>query len=227
MSDVVNVRVKVTNLLDQTTTGLIHSFNPSQSVLALKVEPSRIRIINTAFIKAVQVVQPHKKHYYRNSYPRLSKVDLQKLEADLNEAMAKYTPFEEHDKSSQKPSQKQQQQQHQHPQQHQQHQSQQQDKHHPQNSHHHSTSRQNSKRRDSSSHASSNAQTIFNSLSTKFGKENVQWLPNDSINVFKDVVIAKPYTLNKMGGKRSPKAEEVRNALRSILLDVGPGNRGG
>ncbi|PVH18946.1 hypothetical protein CXQ85_001238 [Candidozyma haemuli] len=197
MSDVVNVRVKVTNLLDQSIVGFIHSFNPSQSVLALKMDPSKIRIINTAFVKAVQ-------------HPKLSKVDIRKLEADLNESIARYKPVEETEKSttsSEKPA----------------HEKQHTSKHHQS----HQPNRQHSKRRDSTSHGNANASTIFNSLVSKFGKENVQWLPNDSINVFKDVVIAKPYTLNKMGGKRSPKAEEVRNALREILLDVGPGKRGG
>lgn len=218
MSDVLNVRVKVTNLLDQTITGLIHSFNPSQSILALKLDPSKIRIINTAFIKAVQVVQPHKhnNHNHKALHPRLSKVDLRKLEADLNDSIAKYKPSEgtqvanaEKEPEKHTPPQKS----HNHQQNNQKLQSQL----HPQKQH--------PKRRDSSSHA--NAQTIFNGLANKFGKENVQWLSNDAINVFKDVVIAKPYTLNKMGGKKSPKAEEVKNALRAILLEAGPGKRGG
>lgn len=213
MSDVVNVRVKVTNLLDQSIVGFIHSFNPSQSVLALKMDPSKIRIINTAFVKAVQVMQPNKKNHnssHKHQHPKLSKVDIRKLEADLNESIARYKPVEETEKSttsSEKPA----------------HEKQHTLKHHQL----HQPNRQHLKRRDSTSHGNANALTIFNSLVSKFGKENVQWLPNDSINVFKDVVIAKPYTLNKMGGKRSPKAEEVRNALREILLDVGPGKRGG
>ncbi|QWU87663.1 hypothetical protein CA3LBN_001928 [Candidozyma haemuli] len=216
MSDVVNVRVKVTNLLDQQITGIIHSFNPSQSVLALKLDPSKIRIINTAFVKAVQVVPPHYKKYnnsHKYSHPRPSKVDLRKLEADLNESIARYRPEQPKSegkpegKSEGKPETKPEQKSESKP-----------DK--PKPSH---TQKQHSKRRDSSAHAL----TIFNNLTAKFGKENVQWLSNDSINVFKDVVIAKPYTLNKMGGKRSPRAEEVKNALREILLDVGPGKRGG
>lgn len=210
MSEVVNVRVKITNLLDQQITGVIHSFNPSQTVLALKMEPSKIRIINTAFVKAVQVMPPPYKKYnnsHKNLHARLSKVDLRKLEADLNESIARHRPQNvkpegkqegkpeskpegKLEKTGLKPS-------------------------NPQKQH--------LKRRDSSAHAL----TIFNNLTAKFGKGNVQWLSNDSINVFKDVVIAKPYTLNKMGGKRSPKAEEVKNALREILLDVGPGKRGG
>lgn len=208
MSDVVNVRVKVTNLLDQQITGIIHSFNPSQSVLALKLDPSKIRIINTAFVKAVQVVPPHYKKYnnsHKYSHPRPSKVDLRKLEADLNESIARYRPEQPklEGKLEGKPEQKLESKP---------------DKPKPLH-----TQKQHLKRRDSSAHAL----TIFINLTAKFGKENVQWLSNDSINVFKDVVIAKPYTLNKMGGKRSPRAEEVKNALREILLDVGPGKRGG
>lgn len=216
MSDVVNVRVKVTNLLDQQITGIIHSFNPSQSVLALKLDPSKIRIINTAFVKAVQVVPPHYKKYnnsHKYSHPRPSKVDLRKLEADLNESIARYRPEQPklegkpEGKLEGKPETKPEQKLESKP-----------DKPKPLH-----TQKQHLKRRDSSAHAL----TIFNNLTAKFGKENVQWLSNDSINVFKDVVIAKPYTLNKMGGKRSPRAEEVKNALREILLDVGPGKRGG
>ncbi|WPK26348.1 hypothetical protein PUMCH_003699 [Australozyma saopauloensis] len=63
---------------------------------------------------------------------------------------------------------------------------------------------------------------IHGKLVNKFGKENVHLQGNDSMLLFKEVVVGKPYALNKISnGKKTQSSkhlEEVKTALREMWL---------
>lgn len=200
LDQIVNLKVKVTTLLDQSITATVFAFSPSQEILALKVEsnnggkngspkPEVFKIVNTAFIKSLQVLPPFPKKGQKVSNKdgnqKFSKVDIKRLELDLNQAIAHYsTPVEpEVPKVTKK------------------------------------------------NEASPLASKIFKKLSLKFGKENVRWHGNESIIIFKEIIVSRPYALNKISNLKktlnSKQIEDVRNTLREIWLEVDNSKRGG
>lgn len=200
LDQLVNLKVKITNLLDESTVATIYAFNSSQEVLALKVSSSsgqkngsakldEFKIINTAFIKSLQVMPPFPKkgqkipHGYEK---KLTKIDIQKYEAELNRAISQH-----------------------------------------QNS---SVERSNTTT-SKKSEASPLASKIFDKLSNKLGKENVQWHGNETILAFKEIIISRPYALNRISNSKKSQAskhiDEVRSALREIWLEVDNSKRGG
>lgn len=89
----VNIKVRVTNLLDETTVGTIYAFNPSHDVLAIKLanaskKTDDYKFINTAFIKSLQVLPPfpRKGHRLAGYLGTLTKADIGQLEAQLARA---------------------------------------------------------------------------------------------------------------------------------------------
>ena len=93
LEQVENLKVKVTTLLDQTMVGTIYSWSSSNKVLALKVsngksnEGSNFRLINTAFIKLLQVMQPFSKKQQIHSSKKNSElhyIPVKDIEDSLN-----------------------------------------------------------------------------------------------------------------------------------------------
>lgn len=93
LDQVVNLKVKITDLLDVSLVGTIYAFSPSQEVLAIKVQPPQgksdevYKIINTSFIKSLQVL-PHKKK--PTGPTQLRKVDTKRLEEEVAAAVKLY-----------------------------------------------------------------------------------------------------------------------------------------
>lgn len=190
IENTINLKVKVTNLLDQSTVGIIHSMLPSQAVMALRLDSHKTKIINTAFIKSIHVLTPFQKKQHKPAplQRKPHKIDIRKLEHDLNSALANYDKH---------------------------------DKHRPEKHKH-------SDKHDKPSHKKEPNATglrIFDKLQARFGKENVSWLPNDAISIWNEVHVGKPYVLNRV--KKSPRADEVKVALKQIWLDVDSHKRGG
>lgn len=93
IEQVENLKVKVTTLLDQTMVGTIYSWSSSNKVLALKVsngksnEGNNFRLINTAFIKLLQVMQPSSKKQQIHSSKKNSElhyIPVKDIEDSLN-----------------------------------------------------------------------------------------------------------------------------------------------
>ena len=95
IEQVENLKVKVTTLLDQTMVGTIYSWSSSNKVLALKVsngksnEGNNFRLINTAFIKLLQVMQPISKKQQTSS-KKNSELHYIPLE-DIEESLSRIT----------------------------------------------------------------------------------------------------------------------------------------
>lgn len=200
----INLKVKITNLLDQSLTATIHGFSPNYDVLALKIissssnksnGPKReiFKIVNTSFIKSLQVILPTLKKAQNNgSSPatNLSKVDLDALQSKLNRIIGYRT---------RQPSL------------------------HQASDQNHSVAKK--------PEISPLALKIFNRLSTKLGVENVEWNGNESILVFKEIIVSKPFALNKIShSKRSQSSKHINKlkiALRDTWLEVDNNRRGG
>lgn len=101
LDQIINLKVKVTTLLDQSITGTIYAYSPSNELLALKisgsgknnVKPETFRFINTAFIKTIQVLPPFPKksqHVHCKSSKTVTKVPISEIEANLNDSIVNY-----------------------------------------------------------------------------------------------------------------------------------------
>ncbi|KAM9937298.1 hypothetical protein OXX80_003185 [Metschnikowia pulcherrima] len=204
LDQIINLKVKITNLLDESVSGTIYAFSSKQRVLALKITSQATgksppppedsyKIINTAFIKSISVLPPLPKKNQRpnDSLSPEASIDVKKLEASLNEMLenANKNPSK---KSSPQPG-----------------------------------TTQGPKKSDSGSLASK----VFDKLSAKLGKDNVQWQGKDSILLFKEVMISKPYALNKISNARrtqtSKHLEKAKSALREVWLSEDNIERGG
>lgn len=94
-----NAKVKVTTLLDLAITGSIYACSSSQELLALRItnntgkgtqiKPETYRIINTAFIKSIQVVAPLPKKNGKPSGPTPSYILIEEIEAALDSSVKK------------------------------------------------------------------------------------------------------------------------------------------
>lgn len=91
-----NLKVKITTLLDQTTTGTIYATASNQQVIALKVKSTKsgeqsFKFINTAFIKSIQVLPPFpsKKNGFNalKGQPILYHLPIEKLDQSLQRAL--------------------------------------------------------------------------------------------------------------------------------------------
>lgn len=220
LDQLINLKVKITNLLDETTTATIYAVNPSHEVLALRISPpnggkgaklDQMKIINTAFIKSLQVLPPFPKkgHKPYNVYhPKFARIDLKIFESDLDKAVDQYKISPKPQTQAQRKSE----------------------------THSHKKSELKSELK-SEPQASKKTEAIpmaikiFNKLSFKLGKENVQWTGNEAIVLFKDIYIVRPYALNRIS--RNPKSKgpshlmEVKAALKESWLEVDSAKRGG
>lgn len=96
----INLKVKVTTLLDQSITGTVYACSTSHELLALKVTHNgknnvneTFRFINTAFIKSIQVLPPFpKKNQSFNSKnsTNLFNIPVKDLEQNLESSVANY-----------------------------------------------------------------------------------------------------------------------------------------
>lgn len=91
-----NLKVKITTVLDQTTTGSIYATASNQQVIALKTKSSKsgnqsFKFINTAFIKSIQVLPPFpsKKSGFNNLkiQPSPHELSISDLEASWKRAL--------------------------------------------------------------------------------------------------------------------------------------------
>lgn len=195
-----NLKVKITNLLDQSLTATIYGFSSNHDVLALKVTspagnrsngPKRdvFKIVNTSFIKSLQVLLPIPKKG-QSPLPHLTKVDINSLQSKLNKIVD--------------------------------------NRKHKSSLHHASDEKHLTPKR---TEISPLALKIFNRLSSKLGAENVEWHGNESILVFKEIVVSKPFALNKISqSKKSQSSKHINTlkiALRDTWLEVDNNKRGG
>lgn len=91
-----NSKVKITTLLDQTTTGTIFAIASNQQLIVLKVKSTKngeltYKFINSAFIKSIQVLPPFptKKNGYNSlkNQPTLHYISIEELDRLLNKAL--------------------------------------------------------------------------------------------------------------------------------------------
>lgn len=101
-----NLKVNITTLLDQTTTGTIYATASNQQVIALKVKSTKsgeqsFKFINTAFIKSIQVLPPFpsKKNGFSalKGQPILYHLPIEKLEQSLKKALEEVPDLPPHD----------------------------------------------------------------------------------------------------------------------------------
>lgn len=96
---IINLKVRITNLLDQIIIGQIYTYSSSNEVIILKTidkkeGPSTYRIINTSFIKSIQVLPPFNKKNLSNQkdnsvFPKITVDDLKK---NLEFQISNYNP---------------------------------------------------------------------------------------------------------------------------------------
>lgn len=200
LDQTVNLKVKITNLLDQTITASIYGFSASQDVLALKDFPANgnkstdvYKIVNTAFIKSVQVLPPFPKkgQKLQTCNGKLTKVDINQFQSHLNKLIDKskqMLPLAE-------------------------------------------ITNEETKAPNKEPEISPLARKLFSKLTEKLGPENVQWHGNESMLLFKEIIVSKPYALNKIShSKRSQSSKhinKVKIALRDTWLEIDNAKRGG
>lgn len=111
LDQAVNLKVKVTTLLDQPAVGYIYAYLPVHEILALRVasrrspdaaRPDSYRLINTAFIKTIQVLPPFPRRAHSAdldlskspsptaALPHMAPLSINELETNLNRAVAQY-----------------------------------------------------------------------------------------------------------------------------------------
>ncbi|CUM66058.1 uncharacterized protein PRCAT00003712001 [Priceomyces carsonii] len=100
LDQVINLRVKVTTFLDETITGSIYTFSSTHEVLVLKIivnkntKTKSYRIINTSFVKSIQVLPPIPKKYTnwkdneKNSFKDLKNISVEDLEHKIETALS-------------------------------------------------------------------------------------------------------------------------------------------
>lgn len=196
-----NLKVKITNLLDQSVTGTIHGFSSNHDVLALRISPTSgnksngprqdvFKIVNTCFVKSLQVLLLTPKKGQNSPTQKFSKVNIDMLQSRLNKII--------------------------------------QNRKHKSSLHHASNEKHSSVKR---TEISPLALKIFNRLSTKLGAENVEWHGNESILVFQEILVSKPFALNKISqSKKSQSSKHINKlkiALRDTWLEVDNARRGG
>lgn len=240
LEQAVNLKVEVTTLIDETIVGTIYAFSPNQHVIALKTSSSSagndlFRIINSSFIKSITIAHPIPKRFHKTSeFFKGRPVDLKKLETRLKHSLEKAstvssrkpTTAEAHTTKSTTAASK---------------------KGAVTNSTASSTTPSSasipaaaplSARPTNSAQAvhkklepSPLALKVYDKLVGKFGKENVMLQSNDSVLLFKEVAIGKPYALNRISNSRrsqqSKHLEKVKTALREIWLLGNNSKQGG
>lgn len=101
LDQIVNLKVKVTTLLDQSITGTIYACSSTHELLALKtsnngkhgMKPETFRFINTAFIKTIQVLQPFpKKNQFINhkNNTHLNTIPIKDIQTNLKDSIENY-----------------------------------------------------------------------------------------------------------------------------------------
>ncbi|RKP29022.1 hypothetical protein METBISCDRAFT_19661 [Metschnikowia bicuspidata] len=72
---------------------------------------------------------------------------------------------------------------------------------------------------------------VFDKLVDKFGRENVLLQNNDSVLLFKEVIITKPYAVNRISNSKKTQSskhlDKVKTALREIWLLGNDSKQGG
>ena len=96
---IINLKVRITNLLDQIIIGQIYTYSSSNEVIILKTidkkdGPSTYRIINTSFIKSIQVLPPFNKKNLSNQKDDsvLPKITVDDLKKNLEFQISNYNP---------------------------------------------------------------------------------------------------------------------------------------
>lgn len=206
LEQVINLKVEVKTLIDETIVGTIYAFSPKQHVIALKCGSSSdgkglFRIINSSFIKTITIAHPVPKKFSKHSEQFKGRpVDLKKLEARLKSAVERAAPPNA-STSTQK------------------------------NEPASGKSNQNNTQVPKRSEPTALALKVHNKLVAKFGKENVSLQNNDAILLFKEVLINKPYALNKISNSKKSQSskhlDKVKTALREIWLLGNNSEQGG
>lgn len=196
-----NLKVKITNLLDQSLTATIHGISANHDVLALRfpssssnkgIEPKyeAYKIVNTSFIKSLELLLPTPKKGKSLPTQTLNKTEFDALQSLLNSIVEVSKSKRSCDDIL-------------------------------------AEKRQFSRRTD----ISSLAFKVFNRLSKKLGTENVRWHGNESIIVFEEIIVSKPFALNKISQSRKSQLSKhiniLKTALRETWLEVDNGKRGG
>lgn len=205
LDQAINQKVEVITLLDETIVGTIYSFSPRQHVLALRMpsdDKDVFRIINSSFIKSIALAGPISKVTRPESF-KGKPVDLRKLEQRLKQAVDRASG---HGSSSTSP---------------------------PTSLPTAASSRRNlhASVAPKKSDPSPLALKVFDKLVNKFGRENVLLQNNDSVLLFKEVIITKPYAVNRISNSKKTQSskhlDKVKTALREIWLLCNDSKQGG
>ncbi|KAL6451411.1 LSM12 Protein LSM12 [Candida maltosa Xu316] len=99
---IINLKVKITNLLDQTIIGQIFTYSSSNEIIILKIndakdsKSSTYRIVNTSFIKSIQVLPPLPKKGGTPSHQKdtlnISPINIDALSKNLSDEIKNYKP---------------------------------------------------------------------------------------------------------------------------------------
>lgn len=208
LEQVINLKVEVKTLIDETIVGTIYAFSPKQHVIALKMSGSSsdgkdlFRIINSSFIKSITIAHPAPKKFPKHSEQfKARPVDLKKLEARLKSAVERAAP-----PNASTPVQK----------------------NEPVNG---KNNHNNNNQAPKKSEPTALALKVHDKLVAKFGKENVSLQNNDAVLLFKEVLISKPYALNKISNSKKSQSskhlDKVKAALREIWLLGNNSQQGG
>lgn len=209
LEQVINLKVEVKTLIDETIVGTIYAFSPKQHVIALKKSGGSssdgkdlFRIINSSFIKSITIAHPAPKKFPKHSeHFKGRPVDLKKLEARLKVAVERATPSHPAPPTVSK------------------------------NEATGGKNNHNNSQTQKKSEPTALALKVHDKLVAKFGKENVSLQNNDAVLLFKEVLISKPYALNKISNSKKSQSskhlDKVKAALREIWLLGNNSEQGG
>lgn len=228
IDQVINLKVRVTNLLDQNVTGSIYAFSPAQKVLVLKTAQKgaaseTFRVINTKFVKSIHVFTPQKR--FKDDF-RPTKVDVSELEHRINSSIKAVSETKAEGKSiendKRKPKSPEPAGETKAP-------------HHGESKTSHSETKAPVKGTGANGAKNANTnwqgQAIFKKLAAYFGPANVARHGHDSILLFGSVLLTRPYALNKVASFRGTASkaviDDVKKGLRQIWLQEGTPKKGG
>lgn len=259
---IINLKVKITTLLDQTIIGYIYTFSSSNEIIVIRITSNQLltqkkqnytytgdtyRILNTAFIKSIQVLPPFPKRTntsaatntssttfttnnglpnYSTNNLLLSPLSIKDFDREVQKLIANYNPQSIIPQSSPQPEQIS-------------------NKvspsststttsaskkslpnkphhhgyhHHHGNHHHH--------------HSNSIGNRLNEKLCKLYGKENVKYNNHNEFNLFNnEIKLTKPFTLGKANihklKENASHLESIQRALKQFWLEIDLEKKGG
>ncbi|KAK6461632.1 hypothetical protein DFJ63DRAFT_186264 [Scheffersomyces coipomensis] len=252
LEQIINLKVKIITLLDEAITGHVFAYSTSNEVLVLKItdvsdnknttannhnthkKGETYRIINTAFIKNIQVIKKlNNQHVVPTPMAedslKLSPISISDLETSLQDSITSYKPEDPHLSLPQvatttsstagvttttgatSPR-----------------------SHSHSNNSHTNNNNPQPHHHKSPSKASVIATKLFDKLCKLYGVENIKWSGPGANNIiiFDEIKLSKPYTLgnksiHKLNKSDSKYYNDIQTILKQFWLDVDNEKRGG